>query len=118
MKNKYHNTKVLYNGLKFDSKKEYERYLKLKDLEDKGEISELMLQVPYVLIPKQELPRPYMKSGRMKYVEPVCKYVADFVYKDKKGNVVVEDTKGMRTAEYNIKRKLMLMVHGIQIQEI
>jgi hypothetical protein len=118
MKSKYHNKKVMFDGIIFDSKKERDRYKELSALEDEGKISNLRLQVPYVLIPKQELPKPVRKSGRMKYSETACRYVADFVYIDAAGNEVVEDAKGMRTAEYNIKRKLMLMVHGIQIMEI
>ena len=35
-----------------------------------------------------------------------------------KGETVVEDTKGFRTKDYIIKRKLMLQVHGIRIREI
>lgn len=45
--------------------------------------------------------------------------IADFVYTDNaSGQTVVEDTKGVRTKEYIIKRKLMLHVHNIQIHEI
>ncbi len=45
-------------------------------------------------------------------------YFADFVYRDKAGNCVAEDAKGVRTKEYVIKRKLMLHVYGIRITEI
>ena len=51
-------------------------------------------------------------------IERACTYIADFVYFDEKGNLVVEDTKGMRTDTYIIKRKLMLHVHGIRIHEV
>ena len=52
-------------------------------------------------------------------IERSCRYVADFVYTDRAtGRTVVEDTKGFRTKEYIIKRKLMLHVHGIRIKEI
>ena len=52
-------------------------------------------------------------------LERPCSYVADFVYTDKAtGQTVVEDTKGVRTKEYIIKRKLMLHVHGIRIKEV
>ncbi len=50
-------------------------------------------------------------------LEKECSYYADFVY-IKDGKTVVEDTKGVRTKEYRIKRKLMLHVHGISIVEI
>jgi hypothetical protein len=46
-----------------------------------------------------------------------CVYVADFVYTED-GKKVVEDTKGMRTKEYVIKRKLMLYIHHIKIKEV
>ena len=110
---KYNNTKITHNGLTFDSKKEYSRYLYLKSLEDKGEIQNLELQRPYELIGKQKL-----SNGKS---ERATKYVADFTYM--KGlEQVVEDVKGMRKGQayalFVIKRKLMLQVHGIEIKEI
>ncbi len=47
--------------------------------------------------------------------------IADLPYnlgKDKQGKTVVEDTKGMCTKDYIIKRKLMLYKYGIKIKEI
>jgi hypothetical protein len=32
--------------------------------------------------------------------------------------MVVEDAKGVRTDEYILKRKLMLLVHGVKIREV
>lgn len=54
----------------------------------------------------------------MRVAEKPVKYVADFCYATKDGAYVVEDTKGMRTPDYIIKRKLMLWVHKIKIKEI
>jgi hypothetical protein len=34
------------------------------------------------------------------------------------GQTVVEDVKGMATDVYRIKRKLVLAVHGVDVQEI
>ena len=51
-------------------------------------------------------------------IEKSCFYYADFVYKDKDGNVVVEDAKGLKTEVYKIKKKLMLYRHHIQIKEV
>jgi hypothetical protein len=45
------------------------------------------------------------------------KLAKDFVYMEN-GKKVVEDTKGFRTKDYIIKRKLMLYVHGIRIKEV
>lgn len=106
-KNKYNARKT--GG--YDSKKEYQRAFLLKALLRSGEISDLCEQVKYVLIPTQR-----DSSGNL--IEKECSYYADFVYRDKEGNLVVEDTKGVRTSEYRLKKKLMLQVHGIQITEI
>lgn len=46
----------------------------------------------------------------------VC-YYADFKY-TRDGETVVEDSKGMKTKDYIIKRKLILQVHGIRIKEV
>lgn len=106
---KYHNKKVTINGETFDSKKEAARWQELLLLQRAGKISHLNRQVTYELIPSQYI------DG--KCVERAVKYVADFVYK-KNGRLVVEDTKGMKTPEYVIKRKLMLSVYGIRIKEV
>ena len=108
---KYHNKKVVVNGEKFDSMKEYRRYCELLLLEKGGVISDLKRQVKFVLIPSQ-------KEGK-KTIERECSYYADFIYHDNEtGETVVEDVKGMRTDVYKIKRKLMLWVHHIKITEV
>ncbi len=117
---KYHNRKVTRNGLTFDSKKEHRRYEELQLLQQSGEITNLRRQVKFVLIPTQREPskigtRGGVKKGKL--LERECAYIADFVY-IQNGKTVVEDTKGVRTKEYIIKRKLMLRVHGIRIREV
>lgn len=113
MRNKYGNKKVVSpDGLEFDSRKEYNRWYELKLLERAGKIKKLRRQVKYVLIPAQH------EEQYKKLLERECAYVADFVYWDNElGQEVVEDTKGVRTAEYKIKRKLMLFKYGIRIKE-
>lgn len=101
--NKYRNKKVIVDGISFDSKKEAARYKELRMLERAGIILNLQLQVPFELIPKQD-------------GERACTYKADFVY-EQNGKKVVEDTKGMKTDVYKIKRKLMLYRYGIKITE-
>ncbi len=129
------------------SQKEHDRSNQLKLWERAGLISNLREQVPYELIPAQydgyvcqkeqcktcpdiagcsSQKRERTKCGiAMKYkptrieIEKSCKYIADFVYTDNEtGHTVVEDTKGMRTKDYIIKRKLMLYLHGIRIKEV
>lgn len=109
--NKYHSRKTIVDGVTFDSRKEAKRYAELKLLTRAGEITGLQRQVPFELVPAQ-------RDERGKLLERACFYRADFVYFDKAGKVVVEDTKGVRTEAYKIKRKLMLQVHGIRIREV
>ena len=109
MKTKYRNKKTVVNGISFDSRKEAKRYQELLLLEKAGAITDLQMQVKYVLIPSQRI------NGRV--VERECAYKADFVYLEN-GETIVEDTKGFRTKDYIIKRKLMLHVHGIKIKEV
>ena len=124
-KSKYNAKKVEIDGFKFDSIKESRRFLALKAMEKAGAISELKRQVKYILIPTQREPDTEgPRGGRIKgkLLERECSYIADFVYKDTKGNTVVEDVKGYRGGGayeiFKIKRKLMLYVHGIKINEI
>lgn len=119
-RSKYGNKKVGYNGESFDSLKEYRRFCELGLLEKAGEITDLKRQVKFVLIPAQYEPDTIGIRGgvrRGKLLEREVSYVADFVY-TQDGKQVVEDTKGFRTTDYIIKRKLMLWVHGIRINEV
>ena len=128
MKRKYNNQKIVIDGIAFDSRREAHRYRELKLLERAGEISELELQKRFDLIPAQyESYARYGKRGQrlkdgQRCVEKGVVYVADFAYKDKSGNTVVEDTKGMRKGTaydvFVLKRKLMLYLHGIRIREV
>ena len=118
---KYRNRKVERDGMTFDSKKEYTRWCELKLLEQAGEIKDLQRQVKLVLIPAQREPDIIGKRGGIKkgkLLEHEVSYVADFIYTDKDGKWVVEDTKGMRTKDYVIKRKMLLFLWGIKITEL
>ena len=119
-RSKYGAKKVIANGITFDSQKEYRRFRELVLLERAGRIQDLQRQVKFVLIPAQYEPDTIGKRGgvkRGKLIERECSYVADFIY-TQDGKQVVEDTKGFRTTDYIIKRKLMLKEHGIRIKEI
>lgn len=113
--NKYKNRKVTIDGITFDSQKEANRYAELKLLQRAGQIQGLQRQVKYILIPPQREPDTAGKKGKL--IERECAYIADFVY-IQNGATVVEDTKGVKTKEYIIKRKLMLYIHGIKIREV
>lgn len=104
--NKYRNKKVMTDEGAFDSQKEYHRWCELKLLEKAGHIHGLQRQVKYELIPTK---KPLHK----------CSYIADFVYFTTDPiELIVEDTKGVRTKEYQIKKKLMYEKYDILIKEI
>lgn len=121
--NKYRNRKITRDGMTFDSIKEYRRWCELALLEKAGQVTDLQRQVRFILIPAQyETYERYGKNGKRlkdgkRCIEKEVAYIADFVY-CKEGKQIVEDTKGFRTADYIIKRKLMLHVHKIKIIEI
>lgn len=123
---KYNNKSIVVNDIEFDSKKEAKRYQELLLLEKAGAITDLELQVKYVLIPAQYEPdvigpRGSRKQGRL--IERECSYIADFQYYEN-GNLIVEDVKGFKDpssagyAKFVIKRKLMLFKYGIRIREV
>ncbi len=117
---KYHSKKITKDGITFDSIKEYKRWCELSLLERAGKITNLRRQVKFVLIPAQYEPDTVGKRGgkkKGKLIERECSYIADFVY-DEQDSQVVEDTKGFKTKDYTIKRKLMLFRHGIRIKEV
>lgn len=119
---KYHNEKVIVDGIAFASRKESRRYEELKLLQRAGKISSLELQKKYELIPAQyEADIKGIRSGikKGKLIERSVNYIADFVYTDNEtGKIVVEDTKGVRTPEFIIKRKLMLYRYNIRVKEL
>ena len=121
-KNKYNARKVTFDGITFDSKKEGLYYLRLKDMMQRGEITGLRLQVPYELLPaiyRDEVVHLKTKDKVVqKLVQRAVTYVADFVYTDKEGKEHVVDTKGLRLADYILKKKMMLALKGIEITEI
>ena len=97
--NKYKNKKTMIDGFKFDSEMESHYYLYLKQLKEIGEVVDFVLQPTYLL---QE---GFNLNG--KRIRPIT-YKADFkvIYKD--GHEEVIDVKGNLTAEFKIKRKMLL----------
>lgn len=94
----------------FQSKREAERAVELALMEKAGKIQDLEFQVRYRIL----------VNG-----VKICDYVADFRYWEVTEHApgiytsrqVVEDSKGYRTKEYKLKRKLMFAVHGIEVLE-
>ena len=123
---KYLNKKVVVDGVEFDSRKEYDYYLYLKQRQEVGEISCLRRQVPYELIPAVWGERVKHLKTKDK-VERVCiqrptTYVADFVYiETNTGKEVVVDVKSKYTrtlSDYRLKKKMMLAFKGIVLNEV
>ena len=107
---KYGNHKVIIDGEKVaDSKHEFKRLTELQVLVRVGEIKDLKTQVRYNLIPSQKI------CGK---TERGVSYVADFVYWTKDDQFICEDAKGHKTADYIIKRKLMKLIHNIDVVEV
>lgn len=101
-RNKYSNKKTEVDGISFDSKKEARQYVDLKNMQAAGIISDLILQKKFDII----------INGKK-----VCYYKADFEYM-RDGATIVLDVKGMKTPVYNLKKKLMKAVLGIDITEV
>ena len=105
MRNKYNARKTYIDDIKFDSKREAERYLVLREKEKRGQIENLELQVEIEL-------QPPFRDFENKTVRAI-KYRMDFRYTlpslDGKDSIVVwEDVKGYRTDSYKLKRKMVL----------
>lgn len=101
MYRKYHNTKTVVDGIKFDSKLEAERYAQLKIMEHAGVIRALELQPSFDLLPS------FRKNGKT-WRKTV--YRADFRYiLAKDDRIIIEDVKGSTaviTDVFRLKQKL------------
>ena len=102
-RSKYGNRRVSVGSLSFASQKEARRYRELDLFQKAGEISDLALQPRF----------PLKVNGQL-----VCTYVADFSYREKDGELVVEDAKGYRTREYILKSKLFEALMGFPVVEV
>lgn len=109
---KYHNKKVIYNGITFDSIKEKNRYIELKLLEKAGLIKDLKLQYEFELQPK------YV-NNKGEHIRNI-KYKADFFYYDNQRKIyIIEDTKGFKTDVYKLKKKILEYVYpNLTIEEL
>ena len=100
---KFGNVPTNVDGHTFHSKKEARRYMDLLALQSAGLIRDLETQ-----------PRFDLEVNGTK----VCVYFGDFQYFDvPRGEVIVEDVKGVRTETYKLKKKLMKAVLGIEVEE-
>ena len=117
---KYGNQKITIDNITFDSTGEGLRYKELKLLGKTGQITDLQLQKKFIIVPEIREPdtvgpRGGVKKGKL--IQSAAYYVADFVYYDKNGKLVVEDFKGFKTDLYKLKKKLMKYIYDIDIKE-
>lgn len=103
-KNKYNAKKATVDGVTFDSQKEAMRYIVLDRMQRSGEINDLRLQ-PAFTLQKGFTDREGKKHRAIKYK-------ADFSYRRAgESTLIVEDTKGVRTAVFNLKWKMVIKQH-------
>jgi hypothetical protein len=100
---KYNNVRTVLDGYLLDSKAEAARYGELRLMERANHISDLHIHPKY----------PIEING-----QKICTYIADFSYRDKNGTVHVEDVKGMKTALYSLKKKLLKATCGLEVEEV
>lgn len=100
-KHKYGATPTRVDGIRFDSKREAERYGELKLLEEAGEIESLQLQPRFQLMAKATVGREKLRA---------VVYVGDFAYTED-GRQVVEDVKGVETPIWRLKRNMFLWLY-------
>lgn len=108
--NKYRNKKVIYKGIKFDSMRERNYFLKIELLEEAGLIKDLEIQKKFIL------QKGFKLNGKSRRE---ISYIADFYFYDvKKQKYRVIDVKGYRTDVYKIKKKLFESKYQIEIEEV
>ena len=102
---KYGNHKAEIDGYVFDSLAEARRYQELVLVERAGDIADLEVHPKYKIVVNQKL---------------ICTYSADFRYRmlSGDGRHITEDVKGVKTAVYQLKKRLMLACYGIEIVEV
>ena len=115
---KYHAVPTVVHGWRFDSKREAKRYQELLLLGRAGVIRNLELQPTFPLWGYR------VDEAGISY-RCVGTYRADFRYEEHVDRTpstvgwrdVVEDVKGVRTAVYRLKKRMMDAQYGIQIRE-
>jgi hypothetical protein len=98
---KYHAQRTKVGDITFASKAEARRYEELVILQYAGVISALTLQPIF-----------HLSVNGVK----IGKYIADFQYYQD-GKIITEDVKGVRTPVYNLKKKLVKALYGVDILE-
>ena len=102
-KAKFRNVRVEYDGIKFDSQRECAHYQELKMLESAGEISQL-----------RGHPRDFTITINN---QRICRYEPDFIFYDElQGRFRIQDVKGVVTALFKLKKKLVEATYDIEVE--
>ncbi len=107
-RHKYNAKPCEVNGIKYRSQKEMRRHQELLLMEKAGEITDLKREVPFILAPSVVINGKKVRELR---------YFVDFTYFNRNGELKCEDTKGMKTRVYMIKRHLMRHIWDIEVLE-
>ncbi len=99
IRHKFNAVKTVRDDITFHSKKEAKRYDELVLLKASGEVLFFLRQVPFHM------------PGKVKYLCDFMVFWAD-------DTVTVEDVKGMKTATYIMKKKMVEALYPIKITEI
>jgi hypothetical protein len=107
-RSKYHAKPRTVDGVRFASIRESRRYQDLRLLEKAGEIHDLELQPKFPL---------YVCRRQNGELHQVCTYIADFRYREgPQGILVVEDSKGIQTQVFRLKRKMFESQYGLTLR--
>lgn len=104
---KYNNRKVTVGNITFDSYMESRYYLHLIELQKHGVVTDIQLQVPFVI---QDA---FVVDGKK---HQAITYVADFVVTYSDGREEVVDVKGKVTQTFRNKRKMFIARYGRDIK--
>lgn len=106
-KSKYGNEKTQFAGRLYDSKKEANYARELETRRKASKPSDRVVWVEY------QIGYPIHIRGTR-----ICTYIADFRVRYGDGRIEVVDVKGVRTAIYKLKKKMVEAVYEIKIIEV
>ena len=98
--NKYHARKTTVYGRTFDSKREAEWYMMLREKQRLGKIKHIECQPTYTLLEG-------FRDNQGKQQKPIT-YTPDFMVEYDDGRREVIEVKGVRTRDYLLRKKLFL----------
>lgn len=108
-RNKYGARRVIVDGITFDSDREAKRWALLQLRVKAGEITDLERQVKVPLFGRDG---PLLtRTGRH------MRITLDFAYREHDGRKVYEDSKGMPTRDYEVRRAVAA-AQGVEIIEV